>query len=185
MVAALFTVAVNLNPLAKFDGYYLAVALSGINNLRERSFKFYANLLRRHPSQEKPRDTLLLATYAPFSLLYTLLVFGSLFALVSDWTLTNIPFWALTLLSVWAIYFYWPQSTAFTRMNSSTSDARPQLKVVQPKTTPTAPKTSKSVEPVEPTAAQSATPAKSYRGWAILSVIATGLGLVSFHPHPV
>ena len=184
MVAALFTVAINLNPLAKFDGYYLAVALSGINNLRERSFKFYANLLRRHPSQEKPRDTVLLATYAPFSLLYTLLVFGSLFAWVSDWTLTNIPFWALTLLSVWAIYFYWPQSTAFNRMNSSSSDARPQLKVVQPKTTSAAPKTSKSVEPVEPTAAQSTTPAKSYRGWAILSVIATGLGLVSFIPTP-
>ncbi|WP_199295727.1 hypothetical protein [Trichocoleus sp. FACHB-591] len=111
MVAALFTVAVNLNPLARFDGYYLAVALTGINNLRSRSFGFYANLFRRRPLQEKPRDCWILATYAPFSFAYVLLVFGVIFYQVLDWTLTNIPTIALTLLTLWAIYFYWPSLT--------------------------------------------------------------------------
>lgn len=70
MVAALFTIALNLNPLAKFDGYYLAVAITGINNLRSRSFRFYQNLFSLRPITEKKCDRLILATYAPFSFLY-------------------------------------------------------------------------------------------------------------------
>ncbi|MBE9126922.1 MULTISPECIES: efflux RND transporter periplasmic adaptor subunit [unclassified Coleofasciculus] len=112
MVAALFTIALNLNPLAKFDGYYLAVALTGINNLRSRSFQFYGNLLRGRPNPETSHNSLILATYAPFSFLYILLVFGSIFTLVTNWTLTNIPFWTATLLTIWAIYYYFPQKQA-------------------------------------------------------------------------
>ena len=108
MVASLFTVAINLNPLAKFDGYYLASAVTGINNLRGRSFMFYGHLLRLQLGPERPCDRLILAAYAPFSFLYILSVFGFLFARVIDWTLTNIPFIALVLLLLWAIYFYMP-----------------------------------------------------------------------------
>ncbi|MBE9129199.1 MULTISPECIES: M50 family metallopeptidase [unclassified Coleofasciculus] len=108
MSAALFTVALNLNPLSKFDGYYLAVALTGINNLRSRSFKFYANLLRRQPIQERPRDCWILAAYAPFIFLYIQFVFGFLLYRVADWSAANIPTLALTLLVIWAIYFYFP-----------------------------------------------------------------------------
>ena len=108
MAASLFTVAINLNPLAKFDGYYLASAVTGINNLRGRSFMFYGHLLRLQLGPERPRDRWILAAYAPFSFLYILSVFGFLFARVIDWTLTNIPFIALVLLLLWAIYFYMP-----------------------------------------------------------------------------
>ncbi len=108
MVASLFTVAINLNPLAKFDGYYLASAVTGINNLRSRSFMFYGHLLRLQLGPERPRDRWMLGAYAPFSFLYILSVFGFLFARVIDWTLTNIPFIALVLLLLWAIYFYMP-----------------------------------------------------------------------------
>jgi len=108
MVASLFTVAINLNPLAKFDGYYLASAVTGINNLRGRSFMFYGHLLRLQLGPERPRDRWILAAYAPFSFLYILSVFGFLFARVIDWTLSNIPFIALVLLLLWAIYFYMP-----------------------------------------------------------------------------
>ena len=111
MVAALFTVAVNLNPLAKFDGYYLAVALTGINNLRTRCFGLYANLLRRQPIQESSRDALILAAYAPLSFVYLLTVFGFIFYRVTDWSLTNIPTLAFTLLTLWAIYFYFPTNS--------------------------------------------------------------------------
>jgi putative peptide zinc metalloprotease protein len=117
MVSALFTIALNLNPLAKFDGYYLAVALTGINNLRTRSFQFYGNLLRRNPSPEPRHNRLILATYAPFSLLYILFIFGSLFTLITNWTLTNIPFWTITLLTLWAIYYYFPQKPAEVQKN--------------------------------------------------------------------
>ena len=110
MVAALVTVALNLNPLAKFDGYYLAVALSGINNLRGRSFGFYGNLLRGKPTREKGRDALVLAIYAPFSLLYIWFVFGFLLWRIADWSLTNIPATALMLLIIWLIYFYFPSN---------------------------------------------------------------------------
>ncbi|NEP13754.1 MAG: M50 family metallopeptidase [Symploca sp. SIO2C1] len=108
LVAALFTVAVNLNPLAKFDGYYLAVAATGINNLRSRSFQFYLKLLTSQPIEEKPRDAGILALYAPLSLTYLWLVFGFLFCRLGDWLLTNIPFLALTLLVLWGIYYFFP-----------------------------------------------------------------------------
>ncbi len=130
MVAALLTVVINLNPLARFDGYYLASALTGINNLRDRSFQFYANLLRRRPLPKEPTNRLILAAYAPFSLLYGLLVFGHLLLWLTGWSLTNIPFWTLLLLSLWVIYFYSPY------MTTTQSDNRPSLKVVSPTLTP-------------------------------------------------
>ncbi|MFP5274637.1 efflux RND transporter periplasmic adaptor subunit [Coleofasciculus sp.] len=126
MVSALFTIALNLNPLAKFDGYYLAVALTGINNLRTRSFQFYRNLLRRKPSPEPRHNRLILATYAPFSLLYILFIFSSIFTLVTNWTLTNIPFWTITLLTLWAIYYYFPQKPADIPPNKHPNQSKNQ-----------------------------------------------------------
>ncbi|MFB2935932.1 M50 family metallopeptidase [Aerosakkonemataceae cyanobacterium BLCC-F154] len=110
LAAALFTVALNLNPLAKFDGYYLAVAITGINNLRSRAFKFYANLFTGKPIQESKQVCSILAIYAPFSLIYIWCVFGFLFWRVTDWSLTNIPITALMLLLIWGIYFLYPTS---------------------------------------------------------------------------
>jgi putative peptide zinc metalloprotease protein len=108
MVAALFTVALNLNPMSKFDGYYLAVAVSGINNLRSRSFQFYSNLFRLQPSPEQFSDRLILAVYAPFSFFYILFVFSHLWLGLGGWLLSNIPMTALTVLILWAVYFYFP-----------------------------------------------------------------------------
>lgn len=110
MSAALFTVALNLNPLAKFDGYYLAVAITGINNLRSRSFAFYGNLLTGKPIQESSQNRWILATYAPFSIGYIWMVFGFLFWRITEWSLINIPMTALILLFGWGIYFLFPSS---------------------------------------------------------------------------
>jgi hypothetical protein len=85
MVAALLTVAINLNPLNRFDGYYLLVAGTGINNLRERSFGFYANLLRREEIEEAAENRWLLAAYAPLSILYTVWVVSYLASLLGNW----------------------------------------------------------------------------------------------------
>ncbi|MFB2970225.1 hypothetical protein ACE1CD_14720 [Aerosakkonema sp. BLCC-F183] len=110
MSAALFTVALNLNPLAKFDGYYLAVAITGINNLRSRSFAFYGNMLSGKPIQEPWENRWILATYGPFSIAYIWMVFGFLFWHITEWSLINIPMTALILLFGWGIYFLFPSS---------------------------------------------------------------------------
>ncbi|WP_008309717.1 peptidase M50 [Leptolyngbya sp. PCC 6406] len=116
MVAALFTVALNLNPMARFDGYYLLSAATGIRNLKPRSFLFYAALLRRQPSPEQGRDgqrparghRAILATYAPLSFLYLLLVFGKLFLWLANVILTHIPYVALVLFVLWCLYYFSP-----------------------------------------------------------------------------
>ena len=141
MAAALFTVAINLNPLSKFDGYYLASALSGINNLRSRSFALYGNLLRFRPIQEKFSDALVLIAYAPFSLAYTIFVFGHLLGFLAEFSLGNIPFLTLTLLGLWAIYFFWPEdknatntanSNPPTPMNNLTAPPKSSVKTAPP-----------------------------------------------------
>lgn len=108
LVAALLTVAVNLNPLARFDGYYLSVALSGINNVRRRSFQFYRDLFSGRQTKEQGQTQWVLAAYAPFSFLYLLTVFGFLLLRLGDWTLTHLPLTALVVLALWAVYFFTP-----------------------------------------------------------------------------
>ncbi len=85
MSAALVTVVLNLNPLNAFDGYYLLVAMTGINNLRKRSLEFYFDILRRQPSPETTSDQAILAIYAPLSIIYTVLVLGYILWLVGNW----------------------------------------------------------------------------------------------------
>ncbi|MBP0016726.1 MAG: hypothetical protein J7647_04115 [Cyanobacteria bacterium SBLK] len=108
LVASLFTVTININPMAKFDGYYLAVAATGINNLRGRSFLLWGNWLRGKSSEERRGDREILAVYAPFCLLYLFLVFGGLFRWLFYWILDNIPITVLFLLVAWAIYYFFP-----------------------------------------------------------------------------
>ncbi|MEA5420365.1 hypothetical protein VB712_14125 [Spirulina sp. CCNP1310] len=110
MAAGLFTVLVNLNPLARFDGYYLIVAMTGINNLRSRSFLWYMNLFTGKPTEEDPQDALVMAIYAPVSLLYVVCIFGFLIWSLLNWILLNAPMTALLLLLIWLIYYYWPES---------------------------------------------------------------------------
>lgn len=108
MTAALFTVAINLNPLSKFDGYYLAVALTGINNLRSRSFQFYSQLLRLQPSSEPISIRWILAVYAPFSLVYMLLMFGHLLFWFLETLLLHLPMLGLVGFILWLFYFFMP-----------------------------------------------------------------------------
>jgi putative peptide zinc metalloprotease protein len=110
MTAALFTVGLNLNPLAsRFDGYYIASAMTGINNLRSRSFQLYRNFFTGKPNLENQQDTLILACYAPFSLAYIYFVFGFLLLRITDWSFTNIPTLSLILLLIWIIYSILPE----------------------------------------------------------------------------
>jgi multidrug efflux pump subunit AcrA (membrane-fusion protein) len=181
MAAALFTLAVNLNPLAKFDGYYLAVAATGINNLRSRSFLFYLNLVRGQPIREPHRDRGMLALYAPFSLLYTCLVFGHLLLWLLEWSLTHIPALALALLLAWLIYRYFPRSLPKgSTMTSASprptqSSPRPDLKVVSPPPSPTSP-----TSPTSPAPSDSPSPAfpKRLAIAGAISLSLVGIGLI-------
>lgn len=109
MAAAIFTLALNLNPVAKFDGYYLAVAATGINNLRGRAFGLYINFFTGKPIREAKKDLWILALYAPWSLLYIWFVFGFLFWRIFTWSFTNMPITALLLLAIWAVYYFCPR----------------------------------------------------------------------------
>ena len=91
MSAALVTVVLNLNPLNAFDGYYLLVAMTGINNLRRRSLEFYFDLFRRQASPEKISDQTILAIYAPLSIIYTVMVLGYMLWLVGNWIREFLP----------------------------------------------------------------------------------------------
>jgi putative peptide zinc metalloprotease protein len=121
MLAALLTVTLNLNPLTRLDGYYLAVALTGINNLRSRSFQFYTHVLTRQPIPETPHDRCILALYAPLSLLYTGLVFGQLLLWVMVWLLTHIPTIATILLILWVIYYLSAANPSTSHTSESSS----------------------------------------------------------------
>lgn len=109
MTAALLTVAWNLNPLAKFDGYHFLEAVSGVIDLRGRSKDFYRDLIIFRPSAEPQETRWLLLAYAPFSIAYTIFVFGFLISQLLGWSMTNIPMLFLTLLVGWLIYFYFPE----------------------------------------------------------------------------
>jgi len=112
MVAAQWTIILNLNPLNKFDGYYLAVALTGIENLRDRSFQFYANLFRQYPSQEKPSDKWILAAYAPLSIAYLVWAFSQLALWIWSLARSHLLAAAITILVllVWELLFSAHQS---------------------------------------------------------------------------
>lgn len=108
MGAALLTVVFNLNPLNRFDGYYLAVAFSGINNLRSRSFKYYVDLCKFQKSKEREGDRLFLAIYAPLSLAYTIWMFSRL--LLWLWQIVKVKLQTTGLLvaalGVWSLYLF-------------------------------------------------------------------------------
>jgi putative peptide zinc metalloprotease protein len=120
MGASLFTVALNLNPLVRFDGYYIALALTGINNLRQRSFLMYRRLLsghsplmyRRllsgHSPLESGRDFWILVAYAPLSLAYLILIFGKLLFGLGTWIFTHVPYLAIVLFVLWLLYYTAP-----------------------------------------------------------------------------
>ena len=109
MTAAMLTVAWNLNPLAKFDGYHFLEAITGVLDLRGRSRDLYRDIITFRPSREPQETRWILLAYAPFSLAYTFLVFGFLISQLLGWSMENIPMLFLTLLITWLIYFYFPE----------------------------------------------------------------------------
>lgn len=112
LISALFTLAVNLNPLAKFDGYYFLMALTGVLNLRSRSRAFYINLLTGKPLKEPKNACWILALYGPLSLLYLWFIFGFLILRIFHWFWDNLP--QLTQSALLGFLVYWLYSKYFS-----------------------------------------------------------------------
>ncbi len=84
---SLFTLAMNLNPFIRMDAYYVLMDLSGISNLRNRSFSYVRDLLRKLLLGKKPKTV---EVQAPLREKIYFLAFGITGGIVS------------------AVFFLWP-----------------------------------------------------------------------------
>jgi len=91
-VASVSTVIFNINPLLRFDGYYILSDLLGIPNLHQRSLKHLRHLGERHlfglKKSRSPALTRREATWLTFfgitSGIYRVIVFGGILLFVAD-----------------------------------------------------------------------------------------------------
>ncbi|MBF0612072.1 MAG: hypothetical protein G8345_10920 [Magnetococcales bacterium] len=91
-VATVSTLLFNINPLLRFDGYYILCDWLGIPNLYQRSREQLRILAERHlfgihslrPPVHAPLEGWIMATYGLLSLLYWLLVISGILIFVSQ-----------------------------------------------------------------------------------------------------
>ena len=105
LTASLVTVLLNLNPLAKFDGYHLLVAATRINGLRGRAIAFYQRKFKGEAEIEPPHHRPILAAYAPVSLVYIVIIFGVLFGNLFHFALTTLSAPVMLLFLLWLTYY--------------------------------------------------------------------------------
>lgn len=92
LVGSVSTLLFNLNPLLRFDGYFILSDLSGMANLYQRSLKFLRYLaerylfgLRRELSPANDRtESWVFAVYGVAGAIYRFLLFGSILLFVWD-----------------------------------------------------------------------------------------------------
>ncbi len=92
LVGSISTVLFNLNPLLRFDGYFILSDLSGIPNLYQRSLKFLRYLAERYlfglrreisPAEDKT-EAWVFGFYGVFGAIYRFVLFGSILIFVWD-----------------------------------------------------------------------------------------------------
>lgn len=99
VLATLTTVLININPLIKFDGYYVFSDLVGIFNLQERANRNLRStaesvLLGTPRAQEEHTrlERFLIWFYAPASMLYRIsLAFGITMLMLTTWPTIGVP----------------------------------------------------------------------------------------------
>lgn len=92
LVGSVSTVLFNLNPLLRFDGYFILSDLSGIPNLYQRSTKYLRYLFERYlfglrkelSPANNPTETWVLPTYGIAAGIYRIFLFGSILIFVWD-----------------------------------------------------------------------------------------------------
>jgi len=105
LIAGLSTVLFNINPLLRFDGYYILSDLIEIPNLGARSTQYWAWLINRlafglndSPRATTPRERYWFLAYAPLALAYRILMLFS----ISIFVATHY-FFVGALIAVWGL----------------------------------------------------------------------------------
>jgi len=91
-IASVSTLIFNLNPLLRFDGYYILSDLLDIPNLYQKSFQHLRHLIERYllgvAKSESPsnslREKFWLSVYGVGSAIYRVIVFGGILLFVAD-----------------------------------------------------------------------------------------------------
>jgi putative peptide zinc metalloprotease protein len=90
ILSSVVTVGFNINPLMRYDGYYVLSDLVGIPNLRQRSVEFIQNVAKRWvlglpvpPTNETPRVRCLLFVYGIASSLYKVTLVLAICAMIA------------------------------------------------------------------------------------------------------
>ncbi|MDX1920617.1 MAG: hypothetical protein SFU25_07800, partial [Candidatus Caenarcaniphilales bacterium] len=76
VTASFFSLAVNLNPLIRLDGYYALQLALGIYGLRRRAWSYVRSVVMNEEPEEKitPRERKVFLLYAPLSVIYTIFI---------------------------------------------------------------------------------------------------------------
>jgi putative peptide zinc metalloprotease protein len=71
-----FSLAVNLNPLIRLDGYYALQLALGIYGLRRRAWSYVRSIVMNEEPEEKvtARERKVFLLYAPLSVIYTVCI---------------------------------------------------------------------------------------------------------------
>ena len=118
-LASIVTVLFNLNPLMKFDGYYVFSDLLGVFNLQQRAQEFFkswvGHLALGWPRPKKrfsPREAWLYASYGPAAFVYRIfLAFAITSLVVMQWPAAGLVVgvvfaWSLMVRPVWRLVVY-------------------------------------------------------------------------------
>ncbi|MFC1544479.1 hypothetical protein ACFL4Y_04425, partial [Gemmatimonadota bacterium] len=102
----------NMNPLLKYDGYYILAEYLEIPNLRKRSFQYLGWIIRskvfglagKRPSAEG-RERLVFFAYAVAATVYSIMIFSLIFTLLKNWLVGSLEGlgWILTFLLMYLI----------------------------------------------------------------------------------
>ncbi|MES2228638.1 MAG: peptidase M50 [Pseudomonadota bacterium] len=135
MIAGVSTLVFNLNPLLRFDGYYILCDLIEMPNLATRSQRFVVDAIdrrafRAHPAQPQrvlPGERPWLALYAPVSALYRLFVMIS----IAIFAATKFFFIGVAL-AVWTVLqgVAWPIAKGFWHVAGSATLERRRVAAV-------------------------------------------------------
>ena len=113
--AGVSTIVFNLNPLLRYDGYYILADMLEIPNLRTKSMNYLLYLLERYiflvPNRQSPAhndaERNWLALYAPCSFCYRLMVIsGIIWAIATQFFAVGVMI-AVTTTIAWAIVPLW------------------------------------------------------------------------------
>ncbi len=113
LVSGVSTLVFNLNPLLRYDGYYILSDLTGTPNLTQRSREMLKHLIQkfafgvkasRGPTIRSVSEGWFLAVFALLAMPYRILVATAILLLISTQYLTFGVALAVTMAAIWLVY---------------------------------------------------------------------------------